>query len=80
MQKINKLNSCYAADAAGQQPSLLRVMASVMSYCIILVRFYGNAGLGSIEPFVLNVCLASVYTETARLLMFLKLFQNPLQN
>ena len=70
------LNSCCVADAAGQQPPLLRVMASVMGYCVILARFYGNAELASNEPVVLNVCLPSFYTETAGLLIFLRLFQN----
>lgn len=80
IQKIKGLNSCYVADAAGRQPPLLRVMASVMGYCIILVKLYGNAGLGSNESVVLNVCLPSLYTETAGLLIFLKLSQNhPLQ-
>lgn len=65
MQKINKLNSCYAADAAGQQPSLLRGLASVMSYCIILVRFYGNAEFGSIESFVFPfVSCISLYGDS----------------
>lgn len=77
---MKELNSCYVADAAGQQPSLLRVMASVMSYCVILARFYGNVGLGSNESVVFNVCLPSFYTETAGLLIFIKLFQNHLQN
>lgn len=76
IQKMKGLNSCYVADAAGQQPPLLRVMASVMGYCVILARFYGNAELGSNEPVVLNVCLPSFYTETAGLLIFLRLFQN----
>ena len=76
LKKIKGLNSCCVADAAGQQPSLLWVMASVMGYCIILARFYGNAGLGLNEPVVLNVCLPSLYAETAGLLIFLKLFQN----
>lgn len=52
IRKKEKLNSCYVADAAGRQPPSLRVMGSVMGYCIILVRFYGNAGLGSNEPVV----------------------------
>lgn len=80
VKKEKKLNSCCVADAAGQQPHLLLVMASVMGYCIILARFYGNAGLGSDDPVVLNVCLPSFYTETAGLLIFLKLFQNHSQH
>lgn len=37
------------------------------------IRVYGNAGLGSNEPVALNVHPPSLYTETAGLLIFLKL-------
>lgn len=75
-KKQKGLNSCSVADAAGLQPPLLWVMASVIGYCIILVRLYGNGGLGSNEPVVLNVHLQSRYSGTAGLLIFLKLLQN----